>query len=124
MVKKVVDIKANSAFRPRSSSKTMDQNYIQGKWLANSTIVKSQGNAMQDPQIEEPKVRGTKSLSGPQHSKFSEKAYKEKKKKQCWRDQERQKGSTTATEINTAQTGEPHQKKKKKHLNKAPCNTG
>ena len=59
-------------------------------------------------------VRPLRSTSGPQRSnESSEKARKEKKKEQRRRDQERQKGSTLATRVNAAETGEPHQKKKK-----------
>ena len=92
-----------------------------GNRLANSTVAKSQGNAMKDPRMEEPKTRGQKSLSdpqfstlGPQHSnESSEKARKEKKKEQCWRERERWEDSTPAIRVNVAQTEEPYQKKKK-----------
>ena len=65
-----------------------------------------------------------RSTSGPQRSnKFSEKARKEKKKKQRQRDRERRESFTPATGVNTTQTGEPHQKKKKlqKRPDKALC---
>ena len=121
MVKKAVDAEAKSALRPRSSTKEMDQHCPRGNRPTNST--KSQGSTMKDPRSEEPKVRGTES-SGPQHSESSEKARKEKKKEQQQRDRERREGSTPATGVNTAQTGEPHQKKKKKHCSdKAPRDT-
>ena len=121
MVKKAVNAEAKSALRPRSSTKEMDQHCPRGNRPANST--KSQGSTMKDPRSEEPKVRGTES-SGPQRSESSEKARKEKKKEQQQRDRERREGSTPATGVNTAQTGEPHQKKKKKHhLDKAPHDT-
>ena len=82
MVKKAVDVEAKLALRPRSSTKEIDQHCPRGNQLANVTVAKSQGSAMKDPQIEEPKVRGTKSLSGPQRLEFSKKAWKEKKKEQ------------------------------------------
>ena len=41
MVKKVVNAEAKLAFRPRFSTKKMDQNYPQKNRLANSTIAKS-----------------------------------------------------------------------------------
>ena len=80
MVKKAVDAEAKSALRPRSSTKEMDQNCPRGNRPANSTVAKSQGSAIKDPRTEEPKVRDTKSLSGPQRSEFSKKVWKEKKK--------------------------------------------
>ena len=77
-VKKAVNSKAKSAFLPRSSSKEIDQNCPRSSQPANFTIAKSQGNAMKDPRTEEPKVRGTKSASGPpqrsNNNKFSDKA--------------------------------------------------
>ena len=106
MVKKAVDAEAKSALRPRSSTKEMDQHCPRGNQLANST--KSQGNTMKDPRSEEPKVWGIEAPSGPQRSESSKKAWKEKKKEQRQRDQERRKGSTPATGVNTAQTGELH----------------
>ena len=51
----------------------MDQNCPLGNQLANSTLAKSQGSAMKDPQMEKPKVWGTKLSSSPQRSEFSEK---------------------------------------------------
>ena len=92
----------------------MNQNRPQGNRPANSTVAKSQGSAMKDLRTEKPKVRGIKSLFGPQRSESSKKARKEKKKEQQQRNQERQEGSILATGVNTAQTGEPYQKKKKK----------
>ena len=89
MVKKTVNAKAKSALWPRSSTKEMDQNCPQGNQPAHSTISKSQSNAMKNTQVEKPKVRGAESLSGPQRSnnnELSNKARKEKKKKQCQRD--------------------------------------
>ena len=121
MVKKAVDAEAKSALRPRSSTKEMDQHCPRGNRPANST--KSQGSTMKDPRSEEPKVRGTEAPPGPQRSESSEKARKEKKKEQRRRDQERREGSTPASGVNTAQTGEPHQKKKKKRSDKAPRDT-
>ena len=70
---------------------------------------------MKDSWTKEPKVQGTESLFGPQYSESSEKAWKQKKKEQWQRDQERWKDSIPATGVNTAQTKELHQKKKKKH---------
>ena len=71
---------------------------------------------MKDPWTEDPKVRGIKLASSPpQHSNNNElfdKARKEKKKKRRWRDQKRWKGSTPATGVNSAHTGELYQKKK------------
>ena len=79
---------------------------------------------MKDPQTEIPKVRGTESLSGPPRYESSGKAQKKKKKKQRQRERERRESSTPVIGVNTAQTREPHQKKKKKHcLDKAPCDT-
>ena len=122
MVKKAVDAETKSALRPRSSTEEMDQHCSRGNRPANST--KSQGSIMKDPRLEESKVRGIEAPSGPQHSESSKKAWKKKKKEQRQRDRERQKGSTPATRINTAQTGEPYQKKKKKHRSdKAPRDT-
>ena len=65
IVKKTVNAEAKSALRPHSSTKKMDQHYLWGNRPANSTVAKSQGSAMKDLQTEEPKVRGTKLLSGP-----------------------------------------------------------
>ena len=113
MIKKAIDDEAMSALRSRSSTKEIDQHCPRGNQPANFT--KNQGNTMKDPWSEEPKVRGTEAPSGPQRSESSEKAWKEKKKEQQQRDQECQEGFTPATGVNTAQTGEPHQKKKKKH---------
>ena len=76
MVKKAVDAKAKSALRPRSSTKKMDQHCRRGNREANSTIAKSQGNAIKDPQTEKPNVRCTESLSGPQRSESSKKVWK------------------------------------------------
>ena len=124
MVKKAVNAKAKSALWLCSSTKKIDQNYPQGNQSANSTVAKSQDSAMKDPRIEEPKVRGTKSLLGLQRSESSKKARKEKKKEQRQKERKRQKGSAPATGVNTAQTKEPHQKKKREHcLDKAPCET-
>ena len=79
---------------------------------------------MKDLKTEEPQVRDTKLLSSPKRSEFSEKAQKEKKNEQQQRDRKCQKSFISATEVNTAQTVEPHQKKKKKHcLDKAPYDT-
>ena len=120
MVKKAINAEAKSALRPCSSTKEMDQNYPQGNWPTNSTVAKSQDSAMKNPWSEEPKVQGIESLSGPQQSKSSEKARKEKKKEQCWRDWKRQESSTPTADANAAQA-EPHQKIKKKHCSdKAP----
>ena len=120
MIKKAVNVEAKLALRPRSSTKKIDQNCPLDNWPANSIVTKSQGSKIKDPRVEKPKVRGIESLSGPQYSEFSEKPRKEKKKKQRWRGQERQKGSTLATEVNLAETGEPRQKTKKlqKHLDR------
>ena len=126
MVKKAIDTEAKSALRSRSSTKEMDQNCPQGNKPANSTVAKSEDSAMKDPRMKEPKRRGPESLSGAQRStsgpqrsnESSEKARKEKKKEQRRRDRERQEGSTLATGVNAAQTGEPSQKKKK--LRKRP----
>ena len=82
MVKKTVTAKAKSALRPYSNTKKMDQNCLWGNQPANSTIAKSQSSAMKDPQMEKPKVRGTKSWSGPQRAESSKNTQKEKKKKQ------------------------------------------
>ena len=71
---------------------------------------------MKDLWTKKPKVRDTKSLSGPQCSDSSEKIWKEKKKEQQQRDWEYQKGSTPATGVNTAQTKKPHQKEEEKTL--------
>ena len=60
MVKKTIDAKAKSAFRPRSSTKKMDQNCPRGNRPSNSPIAKSQDSAMKDPWTKEPKVRDTK----------------------------------------------------------------
>ena len=65
MIKKTVNAEAKSAFRPRSSTKEMNQHCPQGNQPANSTIAKSQGSAMKDAQMEKLKVRGIESLSGP-----------------------------------------------------------
>ena len=113
MIKKAVDVEAKSALRARSSTKEMDQNCLWGSRPANSTVAKGQGNAIKDSRLEEPKVRDTEAPSGPQRSESSKKARKEKKKEQQQRDREHREGSIPATRINTAQTGEPHQKKKK-----------
>ena len=71
---------------------------------------------MKDPQMEEPKVRGKESASGPpQHSNNNElfdKAQKKKKKEQRRRDRKRRESSTPATEVNSAHTNELLQKKK------------
>ena len=119
IVKKAVNVEAKSALRPRFSTKKMDQNCLRGNQLGNSTVAKSQGSAMKDLWTEELKVQGTEVQSGPQHSESSEKAQKEKKKEQYQRDWERRKGSTSASGINTAQTRELYQKKKKKRTDKA-----
>ena len=122
MVKKAVDAEAKSSLRPRSSTKEIDQHCPRGNQPDNS--IKSQSSTMKDPRSEKSKVRGTKAPSSPQCSESFEKARKEKKKEQRRRDRERRKGSTPATGVNTAQTGEPHQKKKKKHCSdEAPCDT-
>ena len=86
IVKKAVDTEAKSALRPCFSTKEIDQHYLQGNRPANSTVVKSQSNAIKNPRTKEPKFRGTKLFSGPQYSEFSEKAWKEKKKEQRQRD--------------------------------------
>ena len=124
MVKKAIDAKAKLALWPRFSTKKIDQHCPRGNRPANSTVAKSQGSAMNDLQTEKPKVQSIESLSGPQRSESSEKARKEKKKEQQRRDRERREGSNPATRVNTAQTGEPHQKKKKKRFDMAPCDTG
>ena len=71
---------------------------------------------MKDLRMEEPKVRGTKSASGPlqlsNNNELSDKAWKKKKKEQRQRDRKRQEGSTPATGVNSAHTIEPPQKKK------------
>ena len=71
---------------------------------------------MKYPWTEEPKVRGIKLASGPlqrsNNNKLSDKAWKKKKKKRHWRDQERQEGSTPATRVNSAHTSKPPQKMK------------
>ena len=79
MVKKAANAKANSALQPYSSTKKMNQNCPLGNPPANSIVAKSQGSAMKDSRLEEPKVRRTES-SGPQQSESSEKTRKEKKK--------------------------------------------
>ena len=116
MVKKAVDAEAKSALQPRSSTKEMDQNCLWSNRPANSTVTKSQGSIMKDPQSEEPKVRRIES-SGPQRFESSEKARKKKKKEQRRRDRERREGSTPAADGQA----KSHQKKKKKHCSdKAP----
>ena len=82
MVKKAIDAEAKLALQPCSNTKEIDQHCPRSNLSANSTIAKSQGSAIKDLLTEKPKVQGTKSLFGPQHSKFSEKARKEKKKEQ------------------------------------------
>ena len=118
MVKKAVDAKAKSALRPRSSTKEIDQNCPRGSRPANFTVGKSQSSAIKNPQTEEPKVRGTKSASGPpqrfNNNELFDKAQKEKKNKQYQKDWERQKGSTPATRVNAVKMSE--QKKKNKDL--------
>ena len=80
MVKKAVKVKAKMSLWPRSNTKKMDQNCFYGHQLANSTIAKSQGSAIKDSQIEEPKTWSPESLSDPQCSnESSEKAWKKKK---------------------------------------------
>ena len=65
MVKKAVDAKAKSAFRPHSSTRKMDQNCPRGNQPANSTFTKGQGSVINNPQVEKPQTRGPKSLLGP-----------------------------------------------------------
>ena len=79
IVKKAVNAKAKSAFQSCSSTKEIYQNCSCGKRSANFTITKSQSCIMKDPLVEKSKVWGLESL-GPQYSKSSEKAWKEKKK--------------------------------------------
>lgn len=81
MVKKAVNAKAKAALKSCFSTKEMDQNCPRDSWSTNSTVTKSQGSIMKHPQTKKPKVQGTKSLLGPQRFKFSEKTWKEKKKK-------------------------------------------
>ena len=73
MIKKILNVKAKVALRLYSSTKKMDQKYLRANWSANSIIAKSQGNALKDFQVEEPKPRGLKSSSSSQRSSESTK---------------------------------------------------
>ena len=73
MVKKAVDVEAKSALRPCSSTKKMHQHCPRSNRPANSTVAKSQDSTMKDLRLEEPKVWGIESLSGPQRFESSKK---------------------------------------------------
>ena len=125
IVEKAVDAEAQASLQPTSYIKEMDQRCLRGN-RPNSTKASTQGNSIRDPRTEESRSKPQEpKASAPQHqAEASEKARKEKKKKDRRRDRERREGSTPATGVNTAQTGEPHQKKKKKHRSdKAPRDT-
>ena len=127
IVEKAVDAEAQASLQPTSYIKEMDQRCLRGN-RPNSTRASTQGNLIRDPRTEESRSKPQEpKASAPQHqAEASEKARKEKKKKdrRFGRDRERREGSTPATGVNTAQTGEPHQKKKKKYRSdKPPCDT-
>ena len=116
MVKKAVNSEVKSALRSRSNTKEMDQNCPWDSQSANSTIAKSQSSTMKDFWMEKPKIQGIESVSHPpqrsNNNKFSDKAWKDKKKERCQKDWERREGSTPVTGANSTHTGEPPQKKK------------
>ena len=59
----------------------MDLNYLRDSQSANLTIAKSKDSIIKSLRVEEPKVCGSKSLSGPQRSnRPSEKTQKMEKK--------------------------------------------
>lgn len=80
MVKKVINGEDKLALWPCTSTKEIDLNYSQDNKPVNSTVAKSQGSAIKNPQVEKLKDRDAKSLSNPQRSEFFEKARKKKKK--------------------------------------------
>ena len=119
IVKKAIDAEPKSALWSHSSTKKIDQNYPRGNRPANFTVPTSQSNAIKDSRAEKPKAWGLKLLSAPQRSnnnELSKKAWKEKKKKRCRRDQKHWKSSTLATKVNAVQTEEFYQKKKHRAL--------
>ena len=95
----------------------MDQQCLRGN-QPNSTRANTQGNLIRNLRTEEsrPKPQKLKALAFQHQAKASEKACKEKKKKdQQFGWDRQQKGSTPANGVNAVKTGE--QKKKNKDQN-------
>lgn len=87
MVKKTINIKAKAVLQSYSNTREINQHCPYGNRLVNFTITKSQSSIIKDLWVEEPKIRGSKRLSGPKNSnKPSKKAWKKMEKKQRQRD--------------------------------------
>ena len=102
LVKKAIEAKAKVSLLPSSFLRDMDQRCPQGNRPA--TLTKSQTSSAWDPQ-EEPSEKAQNSK--PSHSLHSEnsktsdpKARKEKKKKYCREQAQKDSGSTPATSVN------------------------
>ena len=110
LVAKAVRAEAKAGLRPSSYVRETDQQVPRGNRPAHTTAhkVQTQG-AMKDHRGDESKAKASVPTS-TQNSEPSDKARKDKKKKQH---KAKREGSTPATGVNAAQTGEPRQKKKK-----------
>ena len=56
IVKKAVDVKAKTAFRPCSFTRNINQHCLQGR-RPSATKTSTQGQPMKDPQVEKPKPK-------------------------------------------------------------------
>lgn len=112
IVEKSVDAEAKASLLPTSFLRKIDQRVPRGH-RPNSNRANIQAPSMKDPRVEEPKARTQEPT--PQRSEnagASEKVRKEKKKNQRYgRDRRQQEGSTPATGVNAAPTGEPNPKR-------------
>ena len=122
IVKKAVVAEAKANLRPRATTRDMDQHCPRGSRSANTTAAKassqdnSQGQSIKDPRVEESKARSPKSSTTSQrsnHSESSARARRDKKKDRRRNNQRQrqQEGSTPATGVNTAESGEANKKK-------------
>ena len=110
LVAKAIRAETKAGLEPCSYIRETNQQVPQGNWPAHTTIhkVQTQGT-MKDHRGDKSKAKASVPTS-TQNFEPSDKARKNKKKKQH---KAKQKGSTPATGVNAAQAGEPHQKKKK-----------
>ena len=123
IIEKVVNAKAQVSLQSTFYIKEIDQQCLRDN-QPNFTRASTQGNSIKDLRTEESRSKPKElKTSTPQHqAEASEKARKEKKKKdrQFGRDRQ-QKGSTPATGVNAAKTVE--QKKKNKDWSRSDRRT-
>ena len=109
-VKKTIDAKAKTALRHHSYACKTDQHCFRASQLS-AAKASTQGHAMKDPRVEEPKKPKESKALAPQHSdstETSKQAWKEKKKKDRKYCGQKLQDSTPAIGINSTNTLRGH----------------